>query len=473
LFEAAINGQANMMRTSNSNSSCSSSRNASWSVLHVTTSIAFVAVLVLGPSFSLGLQPPIIKKISNHHHQSTTQKSASATTTLTPFTQDISTPSVLNLQELQQQQLQLQQQQRNHPAIWKLAVAGALATLISDVTMHPVDCIKTLQQSEEGMGLSMMAAANVIYTQCNIQGFLRGFLTWGVCDSLGGALKFTTYEGLKRQLQHGIHNMNHDEVERDNDSDDGDTSSAAASAQGFHNAVLFALAGISFVASSVITVPGELLKQHLQMGHYPGCFEALWNIVETQGIAGLYTGYDGVLLRDVPYTSMELGLYDLFKTLYVVTLLRGSRRNDNDNSSISNIDWYQYDNYDKQEKQLENPQPAVELQTSEQIMIAALTGGIAGLLTCPLDAVKTRMMLDADYIGYSFWDATLLTIEEHGPEALFCGALARVAWLAPVTAIYLPAYDFIKNMIQQQQQEQKHAHLRHETQAIDSHSSSS
>ena len=48
----------------------------------------------------------------------------------------------------------------------------------------------------------------------------------------------------------------------------------------------------------------------------------------------------------------------------------------------------------------------------------------------------------------------MLAMEEHGPEALFAGALARVAWLAPVTAIYLPTYDFIKNTIQQQQQKQ-------------------
>lgn len=48
------------------------------------------------------------------------------------------------------------------PAIWKLAMLGAIASLISDVAMHPTDCVKTLQQSDEGMGLSMTAAAFTI-----------------------------------------------------------------------------------------------------------------------------------------------------------------------------------------------------------------------------------------------------------------------------------------------------------------------
>ena len=290
--------------------------------------------------------------------------------------------------------------------IWQLALAGTLATLISDISMHPLDCIKTLQQSEEGTGLTMVTAAQVIYTQLGgLAGFTKGFLTWGVCDGLGGALKFSTYEGLKRQFQRIIDDDNNNNVVSDGTSP--------------MNVALFALAAVSFLASSIVTVPGELLKQHLQMGHYNGCFDAVWDIVQTKGFAGLYTGYDGVLLRDVPYTAMELGLYDLFKTIYMAT-------NDENVDCDANIN---------------------SLQTSEQILLAGLTGGIAALVTTPFDTIKTKMMVDVDYIGHSFWDCALLTIQEHGPGGLFCGALARVAWLVPVTAIYLPTYDYIKNKI--------------------------
>jgi hypothetical protein len=374
-------------------------------------------------------------------------------------------PSMTSTYNDWEQQLQRQRQQRRRqpqtqhsqtsttttttttlmePAIWKLAVAGSLATLISDVSMHPLDCIKTLQQTEEGMGLSMMSAANVIYyTTSNtilheqqwgggsFAGFFKGMFTWGIFDAIGGALKFSTYEGLKRsvlqwqqsqqqQQQQQYRSTATTSIPLDEQlmdiSSTSTSTSLSSSPDEVAKTILFALAGISFVVSSVITVPGELLKQHLQMGHYIGCLDALGSIVNAHGVAGLYAGYDGVLLRDVPYTAMELGLYDLFKSLYLS---------------------YQQQRY--QEKQDDT------LQTVERMMIAGLTGGIAGLLTTPLDTVKTKLMVDMDFAGMSFWDAALTTVENHGPEALFCGALARVAWLVPVTAIYLPTYDFIKN----------------------------
>lgn len=310
-------------------------------------------------------------------------------------------------------------------AIWKLALAGALATLVSDVAMHPLDGIKTLQQSEEGMGLSMMESVHVIYAQLGgLSGFYKGFLTYGLCDAVGGALKFSTYERLKREAESRM---------ADTTSSDEDASSSGTA--GFQS-LLFLFAGLAFVASSVITVPGELLEQQLQMGHYLDVWAALSDILEAKGLAGLYQGYDAVFLRDVPYTAMELGLYDLFKGLYV------SRREQ----------WQE----DRRLLPSDDRVPSeasgeLPLQTIEQLALAGLTGGVAGFVTTPLDTVKTKLMVDAHFAGLDFWEATILTIHDHGLPALFCGAMARVAWLVPATAIYLPAYDFIKNRIEQEQ----------------------
>ncbi|KAL3924231.1 MAG: hypothetical protein SGARI_006076, partial [Bacillariaceae sp.] len=275
------------------------------------------------------------------------------------------------------------------PAIWKLALAGSVATLFSDVLMHPLDSIKTLQQTEEGIGLSMVAAAHFIYHLGGPAAFMKGFLTWGMCDAAGGALKFSTYEGLKRQiLEHNlIPGLAGTTAQQDDDLEDGHADRSQ------WNMVLIVLAALSFVASSLIVIPGELLKQHLQMGHYLGFSDALRHIVDTQGISGLYKGYDGVLLRDVPYTALELSLYDMFKNAYVSRI---QRKNDIATAS--------------------------ELQISEKIVIAGLTGGLAGLITTPFDTIKTKAVID--FVGLSFWDSAMLTIDNHGPEALFCGAAA-------------------------------------------------
>lgn len=285
--------------------------------------------------------------------------------------------------------------------LWKLALAGALATMVSDMSMHPMDCIKTLQQSDQGMGLNVGQAAQVVYAQLGLAGFYKGFGTFALCDSVGGALKFSTFEVLKRQVQPKL--------------PEGATK----------NAVLFACAAVAFVASSVITVPGELLKQQLQMAHYSGLWEATTSIMKTHGVSGFYQGYEGVFLRDVPYTAMELGLYEMLKNAYSSMQQQQQQHETGEGSSTA------------------SPAPT-SLGPSVEIVAAGLTGAIAGYLTTPLDTIKTKMMVDSQYMGGSFWDTLMLTVHDHGLASIWVGGIARVAWLLPLTAIYLPTYDFLK-----------------------------
>ena len=275
--------------------------------------------------------------------------------------------------------------------VLKLAMAGSVATMVADMSMHPMDCIKTLQQSNEGVGLSLVQAAHVIYTQLGgVPGFYKGFFSYAVCDATAGALKFSTYEVLKRQVKSMLPSEEQTTV---------------------LNGVLFLCAAIAFAASSIIAVPGELLKQQLQMGHYKNIFDAISSIWESHGFEGYFLGYSGVFMRDIPYTALELGMYDLIKSLYM-------------------------------SRQADTSKP---LKSTDEIMAAAITGGISGYITTPLDTVKTKMVVDScDYLGGGFLDTLTATIHEQGFAAVFAGGTARVAWLVPLTAIYLPTYDYLK-----------------------------
>ena len=73
-----------------------------------------------------------------------------------------------------------------------LACAGSLATMIGDAALHPVDCIKTLQQSTEGTGLSMVGASKKIMKDFGIGGFYSGLGTYVLSDGGAGAIKFAT-----------------------------------------------------------------------------------------------------------------------------------------------------------------------------------------------------------------------------------------------------------------------------------------
>jgi len=275
----------------------------------------------------------------------------------------------------------------------KLALAGAVATMIGDAAMHPIDCIKTLQQSNAGIGLNMAGAARKIFADSGAGGFYSGLGTYVTSDGVAGSLKFATYEALKSWVSRNV-------------------------PEKYHNAATFGCAAAAFVASSVVLVPGELVKQRLQMGQISSFKSGVAYIWKSEGISGFFHGYAGVCYRDIPYTMLELGLYDNFKRIYMEFKNRGAA-----------------------------PGEELKITQFDEIVAAAVTGGITGYLSNPLDTIKTKLMTDsALYTGFAdcFWK----TVRAGGWGTLFQGGAARVAWLMPFTAIYLPVYDYFKRLLE-------------------------
>jgi hypothetical protein len=146
------------------------------------------------------------------------------------------------------------------------------------------------------------------------------------------------------------------------------------------------------------------------MGQITSVRQGIPYIFQKEGIRGFYAGYSGVCLRDVPYTMLELGVYDNFKSMY----LKFKNRTESNQ-------W-------------------------DDLLAAAISGGITGLLTAPLDNIKTKLTVEVGYNG--FFDCLSKTVKSGGMAALFSGSVARVAWLMPFTAIYLPVYEIIKRRME-------------------------
>lgn len=274
----------------------------------------------------------------------------------------------------------------------KLALAGAVATAFGVVAMHPVDSIKTLQQSDAGMGLSILAAGKKIVKDGGPGALYSGLGPYVTSDACAGALKFASYEILKKWVK--------DKVPEEQ-----------------YGTALFGCAAAAFIVSSVALVPGELLKQRLQMGQITSIRQGIPQIFKAEGILGFYSGYSGVCIRDIPYTMLELGIYDNLKSFYL---------------KVKN----------------KNAAPGEErpITQFDQIVAAAISGGITGYATSPFDTIKTKLMVDTGYNG--FLDCVAKTVKDSGVGSLFNGSLARVAWLMPFTAIYLPVYEALKRKMQ-------------------------
>ena len=293
----------------------------------------------------------------------------------------------------------------------QLALAGALTTFVGDVVMHPVDCIKTVQQSEVAFTLgltdSIPRTAAYLWDTAGLAGFYKGFLTFGLADAAGGACKFAVWELWKRNVVNTFVARDESGEKREGSS----TMKVALWASG---------AGISFLAASVFIVPGELIKQQLQMGYHAGIWQAVDSIWATEGIRGFFAGYDGVLFRDVPYTIIELGLYEVVKTF--TTRISQTKTAIERGEVSSTSSW-------------------------QEMGAAAFTGTVGASLTTPLDTIKTKLVVDADYAGANFFECFSSTLDLHGWSSLFYGVEARVAWLVPMICLYLPLYDALKRQL--------------------------
>mmetsp|Transcript_29117 Transcript_29117/g.45250 ORF Transcript_29117/g.45250 Transcript_29117/m.45250 type:complete len:368 (+) Transcript_29117:74-1177(+) len=270
-----------------------------------------------------------------------------------------------------------------------LATAGVIASMVGVSVMHPVDCIKTLQQSGAGKGLNILSAAKKIGADFGLGGFYRGIGPALYTESSAAMLKFPVYEGLKTVM------ARHVPVQ-------------------YHSSGMFGCAILAALSASITTVPGEVVKQRLMVGSSTQIGELMRGIFKQNGILGFYAGYAACCLRDVPFTVFQLALYDVVKQL----MLKYVKKN------------------------------CEELTQVDEIICGGITGGITGFLTAPCDLLKTKIMVDG-HLYNGVLDCIRKTVEEGGVGSLLNGAGARVAWLTPFNAIYLPIYEVMKRKLEQ------------------------
>mmetsp|Transcript_21604 Transcript_21604/g.19669 ORF Transcript_21604/g.19669 Transcript_21604/m.19669 type:complete len:159 (+) Transcript_21604:42-518(+) len=115
----------------------------------------------------------------------------------------------------------------------------------------------------------------------------------------------------------------------------------------------FLCAAAATTVSTIALMPGEVLKIKLQTGQHESTKAAMQSIYRSDGVYGFFIGYFATLSHDVPYTAIELGLYENIKSLF--RKLRGR----------------------------------LDLSSYDELLSAAVTGAVTSFLTTPLDIAQT------------------------------------------------------------------------------------
>jgi|EP00979_Chaetoceros_neogracilis_P000770 solute carrier family 25 S-adenosylmethionine transporter 26 len=164
-------------------------------------------------------------------------------------------------------------------------VSGGLAGTSVDLTLYPIDTLKTRLQSPKGF----LGAGG-------FRGIYNGIGAAAIGSAPGAALFFSTYEFLKVRVNSlGI----------------GDPAIGHCVAASFGEA-----------AACLVRVPTEVLKQNMQIGDGKyGVVETFRRIVAQKEsnafmssvLGGLYRGYGITLMREVPFAFIQFPMYERMK----------------------------------------------------------------------------------------------------------------------------------------------------------------
>jgi len=206
--------------------------------------------------------------------------------------------------------------------------------------------------------------------------------------------------------------------------------------------VSLASGGLARWAAVTLVNPLELVRTKMQSKKMPwsDVMKCLRELVQTQGLRGLWNGYTATLLRDVPFSALYWPLYEQCKA--IMNLYTSNR-----DSFLVNFG------------------------------SGAVAGSVASTVTLPFDVIKTIKQIEMgekDIMGVkpgthrrsvpiykkvsSGRSRSNMTIakelvREQGPKGLFAGLVPRLLKVAPACAIMISSYEFCKGFFKQKNME--------------------
>jgi len=158
-------------------------------------------------------------------------------------------------------------------------VAGAAAGLAVDISLFPLDTIKTRLQSEKGFLKSG-----------GFRGVYSGLFSAAIGSAPTSAVFFLTYESSKSVLNN--------------------TFIGKKSESYCH----MLAASFGEVSACLIRVPVEVVKQRTQALEASSSLASFKKTISTEGLKGFYRGYFSTVIREIPFSAMQFPLWEYLKS---------------------------------------------------------------------------------------------------------------------------------------------------------------
>eukprot|EP00178_Gracilaria_changii_P004510 TRINITY_DN1729_c0_g1_i1.p2 TRINITY_DN1729_c0_g1~~TRINITY_DN1729_c0_g1_i1.p2 ORF type:complete len:351 (+),score=39.05 TRINITY_DN1729_c0_g1_i1:396-1448(+) len=298
-------------------------------------------------------------------------------------------------------------------------LSGATSGFLSTVTLQPLDVLKTRMQMSDAYSRTIhlrtkldvrsnagaVETASAIVTQDGVRGLWRGVVPSVMRNAMGVGCYMMLLDVTTSQLA----------------APDGALSDRSS----------FLAGGSARFMTVILLSPMSVVKTRMETieysAKYNGTLDALTKIARHEGRQGLYRGLIPSIMRDVPYSATYMFLY-LRSREFIGSALGLA---ENRSVIVRKVSQTQQVN-----QTASSPAPRQKVD-SQQVLARIVTfasggfsGGLATLLTQPLDVAKTRIQLSKGAPGASsrysgFVDAVHRTWAEEGVYGFFRGSLPR------------------------------------------------
>lgn len=286
--------------------------------------------------------------------------------------------------------------------------AGLCSGLTSSILLQPADLLKTRVQQSHHTAALIPTIKSILSSSNPIRGLWRGTLPSALRTGFGSALYFTSLNALRQGLaQNGAPSL------LANASGVGAKSTTTTSAlPKLSNSANLATGAAARVAAGFVMMPVTVLKVRYESDYYAyrSLYGAGRDIVRTEGVRGLFSGFGATAARDAPYAGLYVVLYEQLKR-YLASL----------SSPLSG-------------------DGLITSSSSINFVSGGLAAGLATATTNPFDAVKTRVQLMPGKYG-NMLRALNLMIREDGVRSLFGGLGLRIGRKALSSALAWTVYE--------------------------------
>lgn len=277
-------------------------------------------------------------------------------------------------------------------------VAGSIAGSVEHMAMFPVDTIKTHMQAIRPCPIKPVGISQAFRSIIKTEGpsaLYRGIWAMGLGAGPAHAVYFSFYEVSKKYLSRGNPN----------------------------NSVAHAVSGVcATVASDAVFTPMDMVKQRLQIGNgtYKGVWDCVGRVMREEGFGAFYASYRTTVLMNAPFTAVHFATYEAVK--------RGLR--------------------EVSPERVEEEEGWLVYATA-----GAAAGGLAAVVTTPLDVVKTQLQCQGvcgcdRFKSGSISDVFRTILKKDGYRGLARGWLPRMLFHAPAAAICWSTYETVKSFFQ-------------------------